>query len=297
MTTYPKISIVTPTYNAEKDIEDCILSVAGQSYQNKEHLIIDGQSTDRSLEIIAKYAEKYPHIRYISEKDDGIYDAMNKGIDLAEGEWVYFLGADDVFYNDTVLEEIFTDESIDAFDVVYGNVLWGDTGNIYDGKFSLLKLMDRNICHQAIFYKHTIFGSLGRFDTQYVIWADWIFNIKCFSSEEVRNKYIDIIVAKFVFGGHSSKLIEDAKFLADKEHLFSKYFPEEYLTFHKKYCELKQQIADRDLQLSYCHDDIAAMVTLIKERDEIISALLNSLSWKITKPIRIVVNKLKQFVV
>ncbi|NJL12522.1 MAG: glycosyltransferase [Microscillaceae bacterium] len=101
---YPKISIVTPSYNQGQYIEEAILSVIGQNYPNLEYIIIDGGSTDNTIEIIKKYEK---HITYwVSEKDKGIYDAMNKGIDVATGEWIYFLGTDDLL-SDNILIKIF----------------------------------------------------------------------------------------------------------------------------------------------------------------------------------------------
>ncbi|GAB4128568.1 MAG: hypothetical protein OHK0045_02960 [Raineya sp.] len=89
----PKISIITPTYNAEKTIGACLESVAKQNYPYLEHWIIDGLSTDNTIKIVSEYARKYPHIKYVSEKDRGIYDAMNKGIDLAKGDFPTVLGS------------------------------------------------------------------------------------------------------------------------------------------------------------------------------------------------------------
>ncbi|ABQ27956.1 glycosyltransferase family 2 protein [Geotalea uraniireducens] len=280
-----KVSIVTPTYNAVNDIETCLLSVAHQTYKNKEHLIIDGASTDATLEIVKRYADKYSHIKFISEKDNGIYDAMNKAIDLTSGEWIYFLGCDDVFYNDTVLEEIFNIGGIDLFDVVYGNVLWGDTGKIYDGKFSTLKLMDQNICHQAIFYEKSIFSKLGKFDTKYKILADYVFNMKWFNNDGVRSKYVNNIIAKYGINGRSSN-VQDMDFWEDRALIYKENFPAEYVLFKDKlqYIELdikqkEHQLAERDRQLTDRDRQLA-------DRDQRITDLINSFSWRITKPLR-----------
>ncbi|MFN3316004.1 MAG: glycosyltransferase, partial [Raineya sp.] len=85
---YPRISIITPTFNAEQTIKRCLESVANQNYPSIEHWIVDGLSQDGTLEIVKEYAQKYSHVKYISEKDEGIYDAMNKGIDLATGDFL-----------------------------------------------------------------------------------------------------------------------------------------------------------------------------------------------------------------
>ena len=322
----PKITIVTPTYNAANDIEACLLSVANQTYQDKEHLIIDGASTDGTLEIVKRYTEKYSHIKFTSEKDNGIYDAMNKAIDLASGDWIYFLGCDDVFYNDTILEEVFNALEVDSFDVIYGNVLWGDTDKIYDGKFSLLKLMDKNICHQAIFCKKSIFTVLGKFDTNYKAWADYLFNIKWFNSDEVRSKYISTIVAKYGINGYSSQMA-DADFIRDRESIYKQNFPVEYILIREKLhsyeleidqnnhlivdrerqlaerdqrlAELNQRLAQRDQQLAERVQALNDCNKQLNVRIQHIKLLNNSLSWKITAPIRTLadyfINSSKQF--
>ena len=212
---YPKISIITPTLNAEKNIRDCILSVAGQHYKNIEHIIIDGGSTDGSLEIVRNLKEEYPFIRWVSEKDGGIYEGMNKGIDIAQGDWIYFLGSDDAFYNDKVLEDVFVDrqKTVANADFVYGNVLWGGTGKVYDGIFDMAKLYRRNICHQAIFVRKDLFKRTGRFNTDYRVLADWYFNALCFIDPQVRKTYIDLLIAKYSAAGLSSR--KDDMFLKE----------------------------------------------------------------------------------
>lgn len=99
------LSIITPTYNASLHIESCILNVTSQQCSDVEHIIIDGGSTDGTIEIISKYADKSPHIRWISEKDSGQSDAMNKGIKMAKSEYISFLNADD-FYQKNTLSDI-----------------------------------------------------------------------------------------------------------------------------------------------------------------------------------------------
>ena len=156
-----RISIITPVFNAQEDIETCILSVANQSYKNIEHIIIDGFSTDNTLEAVKRYANKYSHIFWISEKDEGIYDAMNKGIDKSNGEWIYFLGSDDVFFDRDAIERVFIRKDIEESDILYGNVKFKHSGIIYDGKFNFFKLMEKNICHQGIFFRKDVFNEVG----------------------------------------------------------------------------------------------------------------------------------------
>jgi glycosyltransferase involved in cell wall biosynthesis len=222
METNRKITIVTPVLNAEKDIEACILSVVGQSYPDKEHLIIDGVSTDGTLEIVQRYAEKYSNIKVISEKDNGIYDAMNKAIDLANGDWIYFLGCDDVLNDDKLLNNIFSEDKYSNYDIIYGNAIFKHSNKIYDGKFTKYKLINKNICHQAIFYKKHIFTKFGKYEIKYKGVADWVHNMKCFNGN-IKIKYIEDIVAVYNEDGYCFNNM-DIEFDADRDMLLQKYF-------------------------------------------------------------------------
>lgn len=200
-----KISIITPVFNAAQEIGTCILSVADQTYNNIEHLIIDGHSTDGSVEVIKSYSLKYPHIRWISEPDQGIYDAMNKGIDLATGDYLYFLGADDVFHDAQVLASIFNNPDIKNFEFIYGNVkLVGPEERIYGGEATLQTLKTKNISHQAIFYNKLIFKKLGKYGSTFKVCEDYLFNIRCFHDQSIKRKYLDLIIADFGSQGISS---------------------------------------------------------------------------------------------
>lgn len=270
MQSRPKISIITPVFNAEKDIEACIQSVICQTYQDYEHLIIDGLSSDGTLEIVGRYVEKYPRLRLFSEKDEGIYEAMNKGIDRASGEWLYFMGSDDVFYSPSVLEEIFGSGGEVGYDVVYGNVLWGDTGRVFDGKYSMLKLMAQNLCHQAMFFKRSVFNRIGKFDTEFKAWADYLLNIKLFNCDEIQIKYIDRVIAKYGAEGFSSQS-EDQVFLAKREAIFTENFPAEYVLNWAKINELCLEIELQNARSQQLESQITQFNQLVAERDDQIS--------------------------
>lgn len=120
MNTPPLITIITVAYNAVKDIENTILSVLNQTYPNIEYIIIDGGSTDGTLDIIKKYEDKISY--WVSEADKGIYDAMNKGALKATGEWLNFMNAGDTFYDQQVLEKVFKDNDWSDADVIYGDI-------------------------------------------------------------------------------------------------------------------------------------------------------------------------------
>lgn len=115
----PLITVITVVFNGEEHLQETILSVINQTYVNVEYIIIDGGSTDGTLDIIRKYEGTIDY--WVSEKDAGIYDAMNKGIALATGEWVNFMNCGDVFYEKVSIKNIFREPGLALFDVIYGN--------------------------------------------------------------------------------------------------------------------------------------------------------------------------------
>jgi glycosyltransferase involved in cell wall biosynthesis len=221
MTSLPKISVIIPTFNCEVTLEACLQSVINQTYPNTEILVIDGQSQDSTLDILKRYQEK---LIWVSEQDKGIYDAMNKGIELATGEWLYFLGSDDVLYNEHVLESIFSNSNHLRNDVLYGNVKFKISGICYDGEFSSYKLLHKNICHQAIFVKKKIFQELGMFETKYKLLADWYFNMHWYNHSKIRHSYLNLIIAVYDEDGLSFNH-PDEQFIKDKSKIENLNFP------------------------------------------------------------------------
>jgi len=209
----PLISIITPTKNNESTIEKTILSVANQRYKHIEHILVDSTSSDKTVALILKYQKKYNHIRLISEPDKGAYPAMNKGIDMSNGKWIYFLGGDDHLLDDNTLTELFRKGVLSKYQVVYGNVLiqgdatWAKDQAIYDGPFDLQKLLTKNICHQAIFYPRRLIRKVGYFNPEYTITADWDYNLRCYVETDFY--YVDQTIAVFNAGGISTKKGKD----------------------------------------------------------------------------------------
>ena len=246
----PTISIITPTLNSEATIEECLNSVADQTYRNIEHLIIDGLSSDRTLGIIGNYQTYFNHIRVISEKDSGIYDAMNKGIDLATGEWIYFLGGDDVLLNVNTLSNVFVPDNYLKYDIIYGNVISTRFNGRYDYSFDRNKILDKNICHQAIFFNKDIFSKIGYFNLNYKSQADWDHNMRWILNGDIKKKYIKEDIAVYADGGFSS-LTPDLIFEEDKLYNYLKYGLSSF-TFNKSKKLLtqlfKKSIYQRDLK-------------------------------------------------
>jgi glycosyltransferase involved in cell wall biosynthesis len=198
----PKVSIIVVVFNGAKTLAKTINSVLGQTYQNLELLIIDGGSTDGTLDILEN--NKSEKLFWTSEPDNGIYDAMNKGIQKATGDWIFFLGADDHFYNHQVLDTVFSKSNFENIDFVYGNVKSDSYKGIYDGEFNFEKILQKNISHQSIFHRRSLFDQVGFYNLKYKTHADWDFNLRCYENEHVSIKYTDVVIAEFGKGGVSS---------------------------------------------------------------------------------------------
>jgi glycosyltransferase involved in cell wall biosynthesis len=208
----PLVSVITVVYNGEATLENTIRSVAGQTFADWEYILVDGASKDATLEIIKRNANTVS--RWISEPDKGVYDAMNKGIRLAEGEWLYFLGSDDLFQDPGVLAAFFSDPSLREIDLAYGDVRSPSYKGLYDGPFTYEKLLSRNLSHQAAFYRKSLFDRFGSYDQHYRMHADWDFNLRCFADPATRTKYTGVLVATFGADGISAG--HDLPFLRER---------------------------------------------------------------------------------
>lgn len=234
-------SIIIPTYNSGLSLKKSLTSIVNQTFKNYEILIIDNLSKDNSLDTISEFSYNFKNIRWVSESDCGIYDAMNKGIKMARGSWIYFLGSDDWLYNENVLAIIFDRIKTKPNKIIYGNVLidgdtgWAKNGEIYDGEFTLSKLIEKNICHQAIFYKKTVFKRGYVFNTKFTVCADLDMNLKLWA--QCPFTYIDTIVAVFK-GGNSSLKIANNYTETDKWETIIRYF--KFRIFSKEFSKYSQ---------------------------------------------------------
>jgi glycosyltransferase involved in cell wall biosynthesis len=205
------VTIITVVLNGEKYLERTIQSVASQTYENVEYVIIDGGSTDGTVDIIKKYESVIDH--WISEPDHGIYNAMNKGIDLARGEWVNFLGAGDCFYERTTLETVFLREWHDIA------MLYGDHQIVYEGSLSeIQKAGDVKSLWQGMVFAHASLFSKTHlmkeysFDTAYRISSDYDFIYKVYRNR-YRFAYANQVISCVLGEGQSDR----NRFLALKE--------------------------------------------------------------------------------
>lgn len=228
MSIQPLISIVIPSYNSSGTIRHCLNSIASQTFREFEVIVADGKSKDNTVEILEEYAKQYSlPLKWISEKDEGIYDAVNKGIRLSSGKWIYVLGTDDALYAPDTLAKIAPVLTNTGEEIVYGNVKvigdagWAKDGTIHDGEFPLSKLLQRNICQQSVFYPATVFDRIGFFNRNYRVCADWDFILRC--AAQFKLKYIEQVIAAF-HGGGASTAGESETFYDDFASNLYKYF-------------------------------------------------------------------------
>ena len=234
----PFFTIVIPTFNSARTLQNALDSIFNQHFADLEILIIDGMSKDATMDIIQENCIRNPVIRFVSEKDAGVYDAFNKSLKMAKGEWIYFLGSDDRMHGAVVLQTVYHTLQENHCDMLYGNVLFANYKQPYDGPFTMEKLLNRNISHQAIFYNNRVFKKLGGYNLRYKIMADWEFNLKCFFRAGFKEIYQDLIITDFAAGGLSKE--SDILFLREiiipeKLSLMNAENPEWYLKNISRY--------------------------------------------------------------
>jgi len=198
------ISIITICFNAEKYIEETIASVISQTYKNYEYIIVDGGSKDGTIAIIKKYSSKID--RWISKPDDGIADAMNKGIEMATGEYIFFLHSDDYLLHSEVLQNVSyhlkKNPEIALFDIYLK-----DQGNkvlSVPRGFNFWMNFKTGVFHQSTFCKRELFLKINKFDTQFKIAMDYDFFLRAYR-EKVSTTYTDYPVSLMRLTGLSSK--------------------------------------------------------------------------------------------
>ncbi len=200
-----KVSVITVCLNSENYIEKTIQSVLTQTYPNIEYIIIDGKSSDNTLSIINKYREEINTI--ISEKDSGIYDAMNKGIACSSGDVFYFLNSGDILYNDTIIErvaKIFIDKP--EYQLIYGDLIFFSDKNekyISNNRRDLAEFLIHGTSHQSLFVRKTLFETVGLFNTDFRIVADKDWLLRAIIGKKIPITYVEMPVCYFLAGGVS----------------------------------------------------------------------------------------------
>lgn len=209
------ISIITATYNAERTIENAIHSVLSQTYPNIEYIIIDGKSTDGTIDIINKHKNQINY--FISEPDNGIYDALNKGIERATGDIIGFLHADDAFKSENTIENIAQEFKTTNADGVYGDLEYvnsEDTQKVvryWKSKNFKPQLLTQGWmpAHPTLFLKKEIYKAYGLFNINFHIAADYDFILRIFKNKTLKFTYIPMVITQMRLGGASNKSLKN----------------------------------------------------------------------------------------
>ncbi len=205
-----KVSIITVCYNSAETIENTLISVVSQSYPNIEYILIDGQSTDGTLAIIERYKSKLA--RVISEPDKGIYDAINKGIQLASGELVGVLNSDDFYINNSVIDEVVKILQQQNADCVYGDLQYVDRQNTnlvkrnwVSGKYEQgLFYKGWMPPHPTFFIKNDCYKKYGLFNLQLKSAADYELMLRMLHVHQIKAAYLPQVLVKMRVGGKSN---------------------------------------------------------------------------------------------
>jgi glycosyltransferase involved in cell wall biosynthesis len=198
----PKLSIVTINYNNSHGLQQTIDAVINQSFNSYEYIVIDGGSSDDSKTIIEKYADKISY--WVSEKDNGVYHAMNKGIAKANGEYVLFLNSGDYFITNTILEKIFAEKNTE--DILYGDVQTPTEILRYPEKLDFFYFFRYSLGHPASFIKKSLFEKYGFYNEENKIVSDWEFFLKVIVTHKASYKYLKEVVSYFDTTGMSSSV-------------------------------------------------------------------------------------------
>jgi glycosyltransferase involved in cell wall biosynthesis len=229
-----KISIITVVYNSANFLENTIKSVLNQNYKNIEYIIIDGGSEDGTIDIIKKYENRINY--WVSEQDYGIYDAMNKGIAVSTGEYLYFLNAGDTLYRNDTIQSIVKNITNEKIDILTGNINVNNQNKeqiIKFSKFNRFYLMRHTINHQAIIAHRRCFRNSNNFKIEYNIRADYEWLVRCIIGNELKIRYYDIIIANYLFGGYSKKNEREGN--KEKRPIIKQYFPIFYSFLYELY--------------------------------------------------------------
>ena len=204
---HPKVTIITPCLNSEDTIRETIESVLHQTYTNIEYIIIDGKSTDNTIHIIQEYIPLFRgRLRFISEKDSGIYEAMNKGIKLSTGSLIGIINSDDFYSNDAV-ENIILHMTDDKYQVIYGYCRLMNKNRIIGiVKYRHENLKDGMIPHPTCFVTRKVYQDFGLFLRSFHIVSDYEFMIRLYDSNRVVFTQIKDIIANFRTGGTSCNM-------------------------------------------------------------------------------------------
>jgi glycosyltransferase involved in cell wall biosynthesis len=233
-----KLSIITINYNNLEGLKKTLESVVNQTWQEFEYIVIDGGSTDGSAAYIESQSEYFDY--WVSEKDSGIYNAMNKGIVKATGEYLLFLNTGDILNNNFAIKDFFSHPNFFG-DIIYGNYKFEEGGKVYPDHLTPLFFVRSSLPHQSTFFKKEVFEKMGLYEEKYKVVSDRAFYIKCFLSNQFIFTHINYPLTVFDLSGISN----DAKYqqtkIKEDEQMFQEYYGI-YYGDYKKMISLQSEL-------------------------------------------------------
>jgi glycosyltransferase len=219
-----KISIITSVYNNKETIKDAINSVLNQTYKNIEYIIVDGESSDSTVEVVQSYGDRIT--TFVSESDKGIYDGLNKGVSLATGDVICFLHSDDLYASNDIVQKVVDEFERDrSIDGVYGDLVYISKSDL-DKVLRFWKSKDFDMkalrwgwmpAHPTLFLKKEVYNRFGEFDLDFNISGDYDFMLRILKNG-IKVKYLPEVLYKMRVGGESNKSIKNI-ILKSKEDL------------------------------------------------------------------------------
>lgn len=239
------LSIITVNYNNAIGLQKTMESVFNQNFSDYNYVVIDGNSSDGSLKIIEKYSDKLAY--WVSEIDNGVYSAMNKGIKVAQGEYILFLNSGDIFYSENSLKILF--ENIGA-DIVYGNILVDSKDKpwvkLYPSILTFDYFLKDTLPHPASLIRRSLFVKVGLYNEQNKIVSDWDFFTNAICLHGSTYKHVDEIISVFNYDGISSRIENQSLIKEEKEKVLLNY----YTAFLPDYENISKLKADLDLKIN-----------------------------------------------
>lgn len=220
-----KLSIITINYNNAQWLENTIRSIVSQGYTGFEYIVIDGASTDNSVEIIKKYADKIDY--WLSEPDSGVYNAMNKGIEQAKGEYLLFINSGDTLYNNSVLSDVFSKK-------INSDLIYGDLHRVFpDGhddivpmpeNINIQYMLGNTLAHPVTFIKRKLFEKYGLYREDLKIVSDWAFFLKIIAFGRITKTHIPLTIATFQMDGMSNNPDNETRLVKETDIVLKDYF-------------------------------------------------------------------------
>jgi glycosyltransferase involved in cell wall biosynthesis len=218
----PRVSVITVVFNGAAHVEQALRAVAAQTYPDIEHIVVDGGSTDGTVDIIRRNESSIA--RWISEADRGLYDAMNKGVALVTDpdSYVLFANADDSLHSPDAIERVMASSA--GEDLLYGKMIFtdGEVSGTLGRPVEMADLARETLCHPATFVRRRLFDTVGTFDTSYTIAADYDHIVRCFASGAT-TRFVDVVVSDMRMGG-----LSDDRFMLscrERKRVIREHFP------------------------------------------------------------------------